>query len=129
MVELTLQGILSTPFEPKGITGGKSVYHVSKRVFRMSPVYTGCALAPGSRKMAMQARRADRSGARHMSIARSGLVLSVEWIQGLRASRLPPGYLLAAPSALQDGSRTNSEVPRQRDAVLPRGTAVFGHDC
>jgi hypothetical protein len=40
MVELTLQGILSTPFEPKGITGGKSVYHVSEHVFRMSPVYT-----------------------------------------------------------------------------------------
>jgi hypothetical protein len=40
MIELTLHGILSTPFEPKGITGGKSVYHVPERVFRMSPVYT-----------------------------------------------------------------------------------------
>jgi len=47
MVELTLQGILSTPFEPKGITAGKSVYHVPERVFRMSPVYTRFALAPG----------------------------------------------------------------------------------
>src|SRR5215467_5170497 len=47
MVELTLQGILSTPFEPKGSTGGKSVYHVSEHVFRMSPVYTRFALAPG----------------------------------------------------------------------------------
>jgi hypothetical protein len=40
MVELTFQGILSTPFEPKVNTGGKSVYHVSEHVFRMSPVYT-----------------------------------------------------------------------------------------
>jgi hypothetical protein len=47
MIELTLHGILSTPFEPKGITGGKSVYHVPERVFRMSPVYTRFALAPG----------------------------------------------------------------------------------
>src|ERR1700741_1976910 len=47
MVELTFQGILSTPFEPKGITAGKSVYHVPERVFRMSPVYTRFALAPG----------------------------------------------------------------------------------
>ena len=47
MVELTFQGILSTPFESKGSTGGKSVYHVSEHVFRMSPVYTRFALAPG----------------------------------------------------------------------------------
>ena len=40
MMELTLQGILSTPFEPNGSTAGKSVYHVSEHVFRMSPVYT-----------------------------------------------------------------------------------------
>jgi hypothetical protein len=46
MVELTLHGILSTPFEPKGITGGKSVYHVSEHVFRMSPVYTLTSFAP-----------------------------------------------------------------------------------
>src|ERR1700741_918626 len=47
MVELTFQGILSTPCEPKGITDGKSVYHVPERVFRMSPVYTK-RVAPGS---------------------------------------------------------------------------------
>ncbi len=46
-MELTLHGMLSAPFEPKGNTGGKSVYHVSERVFRMSPVYTRSALAPG----------------------------------------------------------------------------------
>src|SRR6185503_8056111 len=49
MVELTLHGILSTPFEPKGITGGKSVYHVSEHVFRMSPVYTEEGQAPADR--------------------------------------------------------------------------------
>jgi hypothetical protein len=40
MIELTLQGMFSAPFEPKDSTGGKSVYHVSEHVFRMSPVYT-----------------------------------------------------------------------------------------
>jgi hypothetical protein len=49
MVELTLQGILSTPFEPKG-SSGKSVYHVSEHVFRMSPVYTEEGLAPAAEK-------------------------------------------------------------------------------
>jgi len=46
MVELTFQGILSTPFEPKGTSSGKSVYHVSERAFTMSPVYTEGWLAP-----------------------------------------------------------------------------------
>jgi hypothetical protein len=50
-----------------------------------------------------------------MSIARSGLVVTTRWIQGLRAPlrvALTPGYLMAAPPALQmQPARSNYNDP------------------
>jgi hypothetical protein len=56
--------------------------------------------APGSPKMTIPARRADRNGSTRESVAPPGLTPFIKIDPGAARFALAPGYLLAAPSAL-----------------------------